>query len=197
MPRKNVGCPINRLYGVGDIFMVDCESLTSDGAMAHLESRNLDLEARSIWVAHPNLHVATNSLFEWISDQWPSREQGSTVCAGFLALEDAINQVRIGLAAKETDSKQVLVNFHKGLMAVADDLATYVAWGCKDGAGMFAWRPFEDGRLRDWVAKHGFESVAFSRLDRFDVIERDGIARKLQSHIASARDLGQLARSGF
>lgn len=196
MPRKHAGCPIERLFGVGDLLLVDAKDLTCDGLMPHLERQELAYEARNVWIAHPNLHMSAQLLLGWISDQWPSQVIGSGRMAGFSAVEVALNEVRIGLASREDDTRQVIANFHKGLVSVADDIASFAAWGCVEDQGMFAWRPFEDGRLVDWVKRNEFDSVAFSHVDQVDVVVRDGIAWKMRAAIASARDLGQLVRVG-
>lgn len=160
----------------------------------HLSDLGLTADAMGLWLGYPNLKASVEQLLTWVSIDWPSlTNPGNSAVQE--AVGKAIMSVKEGLDRQETDKRFVIANFHNGLSTIANDLAEYQAWGCIAGKAVAQWEPF-DAKFVQWCETGKFETVVFSRVDKCNQIDRDGLAWKMLSNIAPVKDVGVMHRYG-
>lgn len=161
---------------------------------AHLNRVNLDADAMSLWIGYPNLAQSVGALGDWVGADWPSQEFPGQR-ALFVSVTRAISCVKEGLAREEYDRRLVIANFHNGLMDIAKDLAGYCAWGCTSQKTVEQWEPFALP-FHTWCDTGRFDKVLFSRVEKINEFDQEGLIWKMRSCIAPIYDIGVSHRYG-
>lgn len=170
--------------------------LSADGmVMVEKEFERLGIlqDQRALWMAYPNLQMATEKLMGIFSYVWPSStEDGRSAVS--VAAQEALRRVREGVERGENTRTLVVANYLKGLGTIASDVVAVRAWGFSKGKEVEEWNS-EIQPFLQWSQSGDFSEVRFySRIDASHV-EVDGTRMKLLCAIASARDVGAMTRA--
>lgn len=167
--------------------------LSADGMeMVEKEFERLGIlhDQRALWMAYPNLQMATEKLMGIFSYVWPSSiEDGRSAVS--VAAQEALRRVREGVERGENTRSLVVANYLKGLVTIASDVVAVRAWGCTKGKEVEEWDS-ERQSFMQW--SQGFTEVRFYTRPKASHVEVDGTRMKLLCAIASARDVGTMTR---
>lgn len=176
------------------VLALPSKRIADEMTMSFLKDAGLDADARGLWIGYPNLKHSVDSLINWVGADWPSL-QVPTEPALPRAIALAISTVKAGLARQEIQRRFVIANFHNGLSSIAKDLSGYCAWGCTSQKTVEQWEPFVQP-FHTWCEAGSFDKVLFSRVEKANEIDPDGLIWKMRSSIAPLNDVGVIHRYG-
>lgn len=168
----------------------------ADNGMALIEAECLKLgilqDQRALWMAYPNLQVATEKLMAIFSHVWPSAKDYGRSAVGVAAVQ-ALNRVREGVDRGENTRTLVVANYLGGLASIAEDAVAVRAWGCQKGKAVEEWSS-EASSFLEWSREGRFTEVRFYSRSDASRVETEGTRMKLLCAIATARDVGAVTR---
>lgn len=157
-----------------------------------IQAEGLEDDQRSIWLAYPNLRVATEKLLAIFSLSWPlARDRARS-----MVIEAAIVGIRAVKQAIKRDERtraHVVAKYLGGLASAAEESAHLQAWGVHRNRPVEQWT-LDQESFGDWVSRNDFQEVRFYEVNDVNRNEVDGTRMKVLCSIASARDVGVVTR---
>lgn len=157
-----------------------------------LNDLGLESDQRALWLGYPNLKAATMKLLGIYSVEWPSSTEDRSP-AVVKACREAIKRVKEGVASGDNTRAMVVSNYLNGLATIADDTMAVRAWGYHGNRAIEEW-PSESGTFPEWLQRSGFSEVRFFARTGVHHNEMEGTRMKLLCSIATAKDVGVVAR---
>lgn len=156
-----------------------------------LNEECLTSDSRALWLAYPNLRDAADKLIDLVGLSWPVRNEKHS--AAISAILQAIKQVQAGLVRGEASREHVIVNFHRGLGMIAQDLVHTEAWAYMGNRVVEKWNPME-GRFLSWANDEKFNEIRFFTKENVALTEIDGTRWKLTCAVSNAKDVGVISK---
>lgn len=163
-----------------------------DKLLLAIQAEGLEDDQQSIWLAYPNLRVATEKLLAIYSLNWPLARDSERSMVIEAAIE-GVREVKRSIQRNERSRSHVVAGYLRGLAMAAEDSAHLQAWGVHRNRPVEQWT-LEQESFGDWVSRNDFQEVRFYEVSDVSRNEVEGTRMKVLCSIASTRDVGVVAR---